>query len=122
MEIRIKIVRVQVEPKIKTLRVKVNPKIKPLTEKEVVDYLKRNGYPDAEFKDSFLNPPYRAEQHIECVRNGYDLCDFDRWQQVQDLIFGNETDTMKFETALKIDSALWEENIDTMELWTFKDR
>jgi len=99
-----------------------NLEISTLTFEQVKSYMEKQGSDGAkEYVDSLMEQP-RKEQLAEAVKNDYHLCDFDRWQHLQDILFGNEGDTMKFETAMGISSALDEENIEVLELWSWKDK
>lgn len=100
-----------------------------LTFEEVKAYLDKQGHEidinnptHIEILKWFLNREERKEQVIEAVRNHYDLCDFDRWQHIQRIIFGDDEKVLSFKTAMKISEALWEENIEVLELKTFRDK
>lgn len=85
-----------------------------LTREQVEMYFKNQGRPDADesWYDEFLNAGERQPIYDEIVQNDYDLSDVDRWFHLMK-VMGVE---MKFETAMSINSALWEEDIETMEL------
>lgn len=104
------------------IKVKIKSNIN-LSEEEVINYLYAHGYPhpDRSLIDWFLEATERKDQFVECVRKGYELCDFDRWQHIQNVLFNNSDLTIKYETAMKIDNALWEEGIETLELWSAKE-
>lgn len=87
---------------------------KNLTFEEVKAYMERNGQPDNDGK--WLLKHKRPEQAKEAVRNNYDLLDFDEWQAIQNVLFKNEEGEICFKTALKINSALWEEGISPLDL------
>lgn len=85
-----------------------------LTREQVEMYFKGQGRPDADeaWYDEFLNAGERQPIFDEIVENDYDLSDVDRWFHLMK-VMGVE---MKFETAMSINSALWEEDIETMEI------
>lgn len=85
-----------------------------LTREQVEMYFKNQGRPDADeaWYDEFLNAGERQSIYDEIVENNYDLSDVDRWFHLMK-VMGVE---MKFETATSINTALWEEDIETMEL------
>lgn len=85
-----------------------------LTYEAVVHYLRVQGYPDPSKCqiEWYLEPCEQHEQRAECVLRNYDLCDTDRWFHLQDVL-GMK---MSFETALRIDSALWEEDLESLEI------
>jgi hypothetical protein len=67
--------------------------------------------------DWLLNLP-RQSQVRETVDNVYDLCDFDRWQDLQDILFkGNNKDILlDWESSSKIINILYEKDIEVLEL------
>lgn len=78
----------------------------------IIDYLTQQGYePEEQQILNFLNPSRYPKQHWEAVQEQYDIFDFDRWIHLMDLL-GYE---MSFKTAMTINSALWEEDIETIE-------
>lgn len=84
-----------------------------LTYEQVEKYLISQGHPyDGVLCDIFLNAGDKQHLYNECVANNYDLADFDRWLHLID-VFGCE---IKYETAMKIDKALYEEDLEIMEL------
>lgn len=88
--------------------------INELTEEEVKEYMVRNGSPDNDGK--WLLEHKRPKQAIEAVKNDYDLLDFDEWQALQNVLFGDSGGEISFKTALKINSALWDEDISPLDL------
>lgn len=90
-----------------------------VTEEEAEKYMARVGYPHD--KGDWLLGVKRQSQVRETIDNSYDLCDFDRWQHIQDVLFGNDTDMLDYESSQKIIDVLWEKDIEVMELWSFKD-
>lgn len=86
-----------------------------LTREQVETYLKGHGHPQPDADgtlDEFMNGGARQAMYDEAVRNNYALPDVDRWFHLVK-VMGVD---MKFETALKIDRALYEEDLETMEL------
>lgn len=83
---------------------------------EVEDYFKRNGRPDADkdWIDNFICHPNenRREQYWEAVANNYELCEFDRWQHLQD-VFNAE---VPWDCFCTINNALYENDIEILEL------
>lgn len=68
--------------------------------------------------DSFLyhNHPNQVEYAVE---HNIDLIDFDEWQALQTVLFANTAnpnDEISYETAISINSALWNEEITPLEL------
>lgn len=52
-------------------------------------------------------------QYNECILNNYDLCDFDRWQYLQQIL----GTTFEFKTAMEIAGSLYvNEDIDVIDL------
>ncbi|NLZ54327.1 MAG: hypothetical protein GX892_14500 [Thermoanaerobacteraceae bacterium] len=76
--------------------------------------MKRNGHP--EDNGEWLLEHKRPEQAKEAVKKNYNLLDFDEWQALQNLLFKNVEGTISFETALKINKALYEEDISPLDL------
>lgn len=92
-------------------------KIIPTLE-EAQAYLRNQGFPEAEFADSFCTMTgKRRAQFWECVRNNYDLSDFERWQVFQDAVNGE----IPWDDFCKIGRILWEHDIEIMEMETGKD-
>lgn len=89
-----------------------------VTEEEAEKYLKRNGISN---HGNWLLELKRQSQVREAINSDYDLMDFDRWQHIQDVIFGNDIDMLDYESSQKIIDILWEKNIEALELWSFKD-
>lgn len=58
----------------------------------------------------------RGQQFIEAVKNDMALCDYDRWQCLQDILFSNGNEMISSDAAFKIIDALWEEEIEVLEL------
>jgi len=50
--------------------------------------------------------------YVEAIENGYNYVELREWKVAQKLL----KTTMKFETAMKISEALWEEGIEILEL------
>lgn len=82
--------------------------------KEIEDYLKHNGipHPSRDQIDEFLNGGENQAMYDETVRNGYVLCDVDRWFHLKELI----GEPISFRASLMIDDALWEEEYETLEI------
>lgn len=92
-------------------------KIIPTLEEAQV-YLRSQGFPEAEFADNFCTMTgKRRAQFWECVRNNYDLSDFDRWQVFQDAVDGE----IPWDDFCKISRILWEHGIEIIEMKTGKD-
>ena len=92
-------------------------KIIPALE-EAQAYLRNQGFPEAAFADSFCTMTgKRRAQFWECVRNNYDLADFERWQVFQDAVNGE----IPWDDFCKIGRILWEHDIEIMEMETGKD-
>jgi len=90
-----------------------------VTEEEAEEYMRCVGY--AHDNGDWLLGIKRQSQVREAIDNRYDLCDFDRWQHIQNILFHNETDMLDYESSQKIIDILWEKDIEVMELWSFKD-
>lgn len=91
-----------------------------LTIRETSEYMSKNGCPAN--NGEWLLAIKRKGQAREAIQNNYDLCDFDRWQHLQDIFFGNDTEMLDWETSQKIINILYEKDIEVLELWSFKDR
>ena len=89
------------------------------TLEEAQEYLRGQGYPNAEFADNFLwgNRLERRAQFWECVKNNYDLPDFDRWQHFQNAIGGEIT----YREFMKIMEILYSHDIEIMEMKSGKN-
>lgn len=83
---------------------------------EVEAYFSRNGRPDPEtdWIENFMYHPKesRREQHWEAIANDYELCDFDRWQHLQD-VMGLACSWGTFRSC---NSELWEQDIEILDL------
>lgn len=90
-----------------------------LCKEEVEEYLTKNGYPhpSQDAINDFLDGGERQPFFTEAVRNAYDLCDVDRWFHLMDVLDA----PISFRAAIFVDSALWEEEYETMELNTVND-
>lgn len=89
-------------------------KIIPTLE-EAKAYLRSQGFPEAEFADNFCTMTgKRRAQFWECVRNNYDLSDFERWQHFQNVIKGE----ISWDKFCKIYHILNECDIEIMEMDT----
>jgi hypothetical protein len=85
---------------------------------KIAKWVMDNGYVETEvgpITESLLSIK-RQEQLKEAVENGYDIADFDRWQYLQDFLFTDTEITISWKTFCAISSALWEEEIEVMEL------
>lgn len=94
-----------------------NPEVGHMDDRElkVVRYLKGQGHPHPEEDgtlDEFMNGGDRQAMYDEAVENNYHLGDVDRWFHLLD-VMGID---LNFETAMKIDRALYEADLETMEL------
>lgn len=89
-----------------------------VTLEEANNYLQRQG---TQTSGEWLLSLKRQNQVRELIDNNYDLCDFDRWQHIQDILFGNDVDELDWESSLKIINILYEKDIEALELWSFKD-
>ena len=95
------------------MKVKVTKLYKQPTEEKVIAYLKGQGFPDAEYKEDFLNPfPTCQQQYWKAVYENIDMCDFDRWQYFQKVI-GCFLD---WEAYRKIDAVFYENYIEVLEM------
>lgn len=85
-----------------------------LTREQCEQYFKSQGRPwaDEDMYDEFMNAGERQPLYDEIVQKGYCLSDVDRWFHLMDVLGVN----VKYETAMKIDRALWEEDLEVMEL------
>lgn len=90
-----------------------------VTVEEAEQYMNSVGYPHDD--GDWLLEIKRQSQVREAIDNRYNLCDFDRWQHIQNILFHNETDMLDYESSQKIIDILWEKDIEVMELWSFKD-
>ena len=90
-----------------------------VTEEETEKYMVRVGCPHD--NGEWLLEVKRQSQVRETIDNSYDLCDFDRWQHIQDVLFNNDTDMLDYESSQKIIDVLWEKDIEVLEFWSFKD-
>jgi hypothetical protein len=86
-----------------------------LTIEKVNEYVHEQGYP-AERDVQWLLENKRRNQVEETVENNYDMCDFERWQHLQDVLFGESDLQIDWETASKIVNLLWEKDIEVLEL------
>lgn len=85
---------------------------------EINKYIETTG---ASMDGEWLLQLKRQNQVKELIKNGYNLCDFDRWQQIQDILFGNDYEELDWESSQKIIDILWEKDIEVLDLWSFKD-
>ena len=85
-----------------------------LTREQVEAYFKSQGRPwaDEDLYDEFLNAGELQPLYDEIVQNGYDLPDVDRWFHLMD-VMGVD---LPFKTAMKIAEALWEADLEALEL------
>lgn len=90
-----------------------------VTAEEAEQYMNSVGYPHDD--GDWLLDVKRQSQVRETIDNRYNLCDFDRWQHIQNILFHNKTDMLDYESSQKIIDILWEKDIEVMELWSFKD-
>jgi hypothetical protein len=86
-----------------------------LTIEKVNEYVHEQGYP-AERDVQWLLENKRRNQVEETVENNYDMCDFERWQHLKDVLFGESDLQIDWETASKIVNLLWEKDIEVLEL------
>lgn len=91
-----------------------------LTIQDTTEYMRINGCPDN--NGEWLLAIKRPDQAKEAIQNNYCLTDFDRWQQIQDVLFGNGTESLDWETSQKIIDLLYEKDIEVLELCSFKDQ
>lgn len=90
-------------------------------EMAVVQYLKGQGHPhpaEDGTLDEFMHGGEKQAMYDEAVKNNYNLSDVDRWFHLVDVMGV----ALKFETAMKIDRALYEEDLETMELPLLTER
>ena len=85
-----------------------------LTREQVEAYFKGQGRPwaDEDLYDEFLNAGELQPLYDEIVQNGYDLPDVDRWFHLMD-VMGVD---LPFKTAMKVAEALWEADLEALEL------
>lgn len=85
-----------------------------LTREQVEAYFKSQGRPwaDEDLYDEFLTAGELQPLYDEIVQNGYDLPDVDRWFHLMD-VMGVD---LPFKTAMKIAEALWEADLEALEL------
>lgn len=86
-----------------------------IRQEQYVKYLQGQVYPYPEqdgVLEIFLNAGDRQWMYDEAVENNYALPDVDRWFHLLD-VMGID---FNFETAMKIDKALYEADLETMEL------
>lgn len=81
---------------------------------EIKEYLIHNGipHPSRDQIDEFLYGGENQAMYDETVRNGYELCDVDRWFHLKELI----GEPISFRAAIMIDDALWEEEYESLEI------
>lgn len=101
---------------------KKNPE---LSVDEVVDYFKKQGHIGAteeltrELATKFVKEARcldeRAYQYKLAVVKGMDLCDFDRWIHLQDVIFGKNKGVLDIELAFDIIDLLYDKDIEILE-------
>lgn len=86
-----------------------------ITYDEIKAYLRHDGVPDPspEEINEYLDNGEWQEQYDECVRNDYARADFDRWHILQRML-GTK---MNFETVMRIDAALWDEELELYDLF-----
>ena len=86
---------------------------------EIKEYLIHNGIPrpSRDQIDEFLCGGENQSMYDEAVRNGYALCDVDRWFHLKELI----DEPISFRAAMMIDDALWEEEYETLEINKISD-
>lgn len=97
--------------------------MKKLTFKQIITYLINIGYnKDSEnFNDIIKwaieeqNKP-RGHQFIEAVNDDMALCDYNRWQYIQDILFGSSNEMISSDGAFKIIDILEEEGIEILEI------
>ena len=89
------------------------------TRNEIVLYLERNGYPsyDDENKqlvEMFVLPDNydRRFQYWEAVKNDYELCEFERWQHLEDVIKHD----ISFDDFMKINNILYTNDVEILDL------
>jgi len=88
-----------------------------VTESELNEFLKFNCREEGSFdKCEFINEAPRQGQAIEALKNAYDLCDYDRWQKLQDAVCKGEWVTLDWEKSMKIIDILYSVDIEVLDL------
>lgn len=85
-----------------------------LTREQVEAYFKSQGRPwaDESWYDEFLNAGEKQPLYDEIVQNEYGLPDVERWFHLME-VMGVD---LSFKTAMKIADALWEADLEALEL------
>lgn len=107
----IKIEKIPYNNLISNEKVKTTKAYRLALENKIRDYLKDCCVPSDNVESDlelYLTCPYFAES----VENNYDVADFDTWKHLLQLF---DTD-IPFQLAMDISSALWEEDIEVLEL------
>lgn len=89
------------------------------TAEDIEHYLIHQGcpHPSAVEIDTFLNGGDKQAMYDEAVRNEYSLIDVDRWCHITDILEA----PISFGAAMMIDSSLWEEEYEVMEINKLRD-
>ena len=83
-----------------------------VTAEEAEQYMNSVGYPHDD--GDWLLDVKRQSQVREAIDNRYNLCDFDRWQHIQNILFHNETNMLDYEYSQKL---LIYHGKKTLKLW-----
>lgn len=85
-----------------------------LIKEQVIDYLIKQGYsdPDEPLVEGLMNAGDEQQFYDEAVKNNYNIYDVDRWLHLMRVL----KEEFSFDTAMKINCALWDENIESLEV------